>query len=123
MDTQTYRGVVEAGEGAAFRDYNVPTANLALNQPVILDPGVYAAMTTWRDTAYESVVCYGVGSPPKFEVHLFDVDVDMYGGTLEVEVFEKVSELIPWESKERMRQKILHDLDLVRGYFGSVTDR
>ena len=128
MEPQHYTGVVEKGEGTASRDFGVPTANISCSQPVKIDPGVYAAMTTWRGTAYESVVCYGVGSPPKFEVHLLchperptgvegSLNVNLYGEELTVVVLAKISDLVPWESKPQMQQKILRDLELVRAYF------
>ena len=112
-----YIGVVEEGEGVAFRDFDVPTANLSFSDDVDIEPGVYAALTEYKGKKYESVLCYGVGEPPKFEVHLFDFDETIYGQTLKVGIVEKVSEIIPWDSKERMRQKIIHDLELVRELF------
>lgn len=112
-----YIGVVTEGEGIAFRDFDVPTANLSFEEEVNVEPGVYAALTEYRGKEYESVLCYGVGEPPKFEVHLFDFNDKIYGETLKVGIVEKVSEVIPWDSKERMRQKIIHDLELVRALF------
>jgi riboflavin kinase/FMN adenylyltransferase len=112
-----YTGTVEPGQGVAFRDYDIPTANLTFDEDVQLETGVYAAITTWKEQEYESILCYGVGDPPKFEVHIFDFDEDIYGEKLEVGIIEKVSELIPWQSKERMRQKIIHDIGLVKDIF------
>jgi len=112
-----YIGKVEPGEGIAFRDYDIPTANLTFEEDVELETGVYAAMTTCMGKEYESILCYGVGEPAKFEVHLFDFDENIYGEKLEVGIIKKVSELIPWQSKERMRQKIIHDIGLVKDIF------
>lgn len=104
------------GDGVAGRDLDTPTANLDL-QDVDLEHGVYAAYATYDDRTYSAIVCYGVGEPPKFEVHLLDFDQDIFGEQLSVEILQKVSELIPWSSKERMRQKILHDVETAKEIF------
>ncbi|MBT3602727.1 MAG: hypothetical protein HN521_06630 [Candidatus Latescibacteria bacterium] len=121
---QKVRGVVEKGQGIALRDYDVPTANLAVEGKLQLETGVYAALTEYKEKKYESIVCYGTGDDGnKFEVHLFDFDQYIYGDTLDVELLEKVSEIIPWHSKERMRQKIVHDLQMVEEVFTRVKTR
>lgn len=109
-----YTGTVVRGDGIASRDYDMPTANLEFHDEIDLDTGVYAAVITYNNTPFEGVVCYGVGLPRKFEAHLFDFTGELLGETLSVELIEKVSELIPWQSKDRMRQKIFHDIELVR---------
>ena len=101
----------------AGRDYDTPTANLDLPRDIDLEFGVYAAVTHYEDKEYHSTVCYGVGDPPKFEVHLFNFDKNILGEELNVDIIEQVSELVPWESIERMRQKILHDLEMARDVF------
>lgn len=121
---QKVRGVVEKGLGIALRDFDVPTANLAIEGRLELETGVYAAITEYKGKKFESIVCYGTGDEgKKFEVHLFDFDQYIYGDTLDVEMIEKVSEIIPWHSKERMRQKIVHDLQLVKAVFERVKIR
>jgi riboflavin kinase / FMN adenylyltransferase len=121
---QKIRGVVEKGEGAALRDYDVPTANIEIKGRLLIETGVYAAITEHKGKKYESIVCYGTGEDQrKFEVHLFDFDQYIYGDTLDVELLEKVSELIPWHSKERMRQKIVHDLHMVEAVFDRIKAR
>ncbi|MCH8049466.1 riboflavin kinase [Patescibacteria group bacterium] len=109
---KTISGTVIVGEGLAELDYGVPTANLDV-RPEDMEFGVFAALVDYQGTTYHAAVCYGVKSPPKFEVHLFDFEGDLFGQTLTVKIVAKVSELVAWQSKERMRQKILHDLELV----------
>ncbi len=107
-------GIVERGDGISLRDYGIPTANLDLKG---IDPGisfgVYAARVKSPFGTYLGALCYGVGEPPKFEVHLLGFEGNLLGRELSVEVVEKVSELIAWTSRERMRQKIVHDIQLV----------
>ena len=115
----TYKGIVEKGDGLAGRDYGVPTANLMLGHDIGIDFGVYAARTKCAAGIFNSTVCYGVGSPPKFEVHLLGFDGNLLGKEIEVEILERISELVPWQSLERMRQKILHDIEMAKEIFKS----
>lgn len=110
------KGKVIRGDQLASLEFGVPTANLDI-QPD-LDYGVFAAKATYGGKTYNAAVCYGVGEPPKFEVHMFDFSKDILGEEVEVEIVGKVSELIDWHSKERMRQKIMHDLELVQKKLG-----
>ncbi len=116
MHQVTYTGIVEKGEGIAGPEYSIPTANLHLDS-VHIDPGVYVGMTEYEGKQYPSAVCYGANDSEKFEVHLLDVTFDLLGKELTVHILDKVSEIIPWESKERMRHKILDDVHCVREYF------
>ncbi len=111
-----YKGIVVKGEGIAGIEYSTPTANLDLGK-IALEHGIYAARTVYDGDTYNSAVCYGADGKYKFEVHLLNFDKDIYGEELEVTVIEKISEVIPWVSKERMRQKILDDLHQIREYF------
>ncbi len=103
-----YKGLVVKGDGVAGRDLNMPTANLDLTE-IDLEPAVYIAYTFFEGKKYRSLVCYGASASNKFEVHLFHFDGDLLGKELDVNILEKISDLVPWESVERMRQKILHD--------------
>lgn len=111
--TKNFIGVVVRGEGVATRDFNVPTANLDLGHTADLEHGVYAARVTVGDWEFGGALCYGSGEPPKFEVHLLEFEGDLLGKEIEIEVVEKVGELLDYDSKERLRQKILHDVQLV----------
>jgi len=106
-------GTVVKGDGISGRDYNLPTANIHFSDELDVESGVYAAVVEHDDEEYESIVCYGAGDPPKFEAHMFGFYGDLVGQMLRISLVEKVSEIIPWQSKERMRQKIIHDIELV----------
>ena len=108
------------GDGVSGPVYHLPTANFAFSDRLPIMDGVYAGRVTVEDTVYEAVIVYGVGEPPKFEAHLFGFEGDLLGQTLEITVEKKISELIPWVSVERMRQKILHDLTLAQEYFAKT---
>ena len=111
---------VVRGDGVSGPVYHLPTANFAFDHRLPMKDGVYAGRVTVRDTVFEAVIVYGVGEPPKFEAHLFGFEGDLLGQTLEISIEKKISELIPWVSVERMRQKILHDLTLAQEYFAKI---
>lgn len=109
--------MVIKGDGIASRDFDVPTANLDLHPLPRIRYGIYAASVILADHPMRAIVCWGAGKPPKFEVHLFEFEGDLLGKTLEVQLLKRIGELVPWISKERMRQKIWSDVALVREWF------
>lgn len=114
-----YTGVVIQGDGEASRDFDVPTANLALRPLPRIRYGVYAASIELADHRMRGIVSWGAGSGrvQKFEVHLFDFEGDLVGKTLSVTLLKRVGEWIPWTSKERMRQKIWNDIAAAHEWF------
>ncbi|HCM41398.1 MAG: riboflavin biosynthesis protein RibF [Bdellovibrionales bacterium GWC1_52_8] len=88
-----YRGVVVRGEGRG-RQLGFPTANLKLENKLTLPLGVYASNAIFEGKAYPSVTNIGVRPtfypdpehqlPALVETHLLDVNLNLYGNTLEV---------------------------------------
>lgn len=87
------------------RELGYPTANLAFDAPVALPPnGIYAVRTSWGDATEplaasrvaDGVASLGVrptfesGGSRVLEVHLFDVDADLYGQRLRVEFVRRL---------------------------------
>lgn len=114
------RGIVVKGLGLAGKIFGTPTANIALEAPLSLPPGVYIGRTSYNGVAHPSVICYGADGNGKFEVHLLNVDLQLLGATLAVEIGDKVSDLIPWESIEAMRTKIYDDITKAQALLGQV---
>lgn len=110
-----FSGPVVHGDGIAARDYDFPTANLDL-QPD-MEFGVYAVRVFFDGWEFPGALCYGVGKPPKFEVHILGFDGDLIGKNIELSIIQKVSELFEYDSKQRLRQKIQHDVQLVEELF------
>lgn len=106
-------GQVKQGDGIAGKEFGVPTANLDVSVSG-LEYGVYAAYVDYNGARYGGVVCYGVGEPPKFEVHLLDFSGHLVGNNLDVEIVQHVSDLVPWKSKEQMAKKISDDIKKTR---------
>lgn len=103
-------GLVVHGDGRG-RLLGFPTANLALPERLLPDDGIYAAWARLPGDArrWEATVSVGVNPtfcgdrPRRLEAHLHDVDLDLYGRRLSVELvallrptlrFDGVEELI-----------------------------
>jgi len=114
---QHFSGVVVRGEGEAGALYGIPTANLHLSEFPDIEIGIYAAVVEHNGKKYNASVCYGPEEDSKCEVHLFDFDEDISGKELNGEIVEKISEFVEMYSVERLRQKILHDIEIIKEYF------
>lgn len=87
----TIVGVVVPGDGRG-RELGFPTANLALDHSDLPADGIYAAWTRIDDDPEVWQASVSVGTNPTFagdrerrvEVHLHDVNLDLYGRTLAV---------------------------------------
>lgn len=97
------------------RTFGCPTANISLRQSQVpFNPGVYAAHATLDRKVYKAALVIQE-KPFKVEVHLFDyVGPEFYGQQLSVEPVQKVSEIEAYDSLEELKEKIHHDLALIR---------
>ena len=111
------RGRVVKGDGWGRRLLNMPTANLALDDPHKLLPlaGVYAV------TVDEQPGVMHVGPRPTFEgasptleVHLLDVERDLYGQTLTVEVEARIRSIEKFPSTEALAAAMRADTEAAR---------
>lgn len=109
----TIRGTVVTGLGVAGRDLGFPTANIAPNMTVAIPNGVYAGRMTVHGATYGAAVCVGADGDKKVEAHLLGFTGDIVGATVELNVLERVSDLVPWKSAEQMRKKIADDVAAV----------
>ena len=89
----TIAGVVVPGDGRG-RALGFPTANLRCDDGVLPDDGIYAAWVRIDGDGPRMPASVSVGTNPTFdgtrprrvEVHLHDVDIDLYGRRLDVEL-------------------------------------
>ncbi|MDH5132173.1 MULTISPECIES: riboflavin kinase [unclassified Microbacterium] len=103
-------GLVVPGDGRG-RLLGFPTANLALSERSLPDDGIYAAwaLLPGDDRRWEATASIGVNPTfcgdraRRLEVHLHDIDRDLYGQLLSVELvallrptlrFDGVAELV-----------------------------
>ncbi len=106
----TIRGIVVRGLGIAGRNLGFPTANILPNMIVGIPDGVYAGCMTVDDKTYNAAICVGADGNKKIEAHLLDFAGDILGEVVELNVIERVSNLVPWESAEQMKKKITDDV-------------
>jgi FAD synthase len=64
-----------------------------------------------------ALIVMSKGKSYKFEIHLLDINSDLYGKYLEVDLFQKVSEIESYDSVEELLEKIKHDIGMVREVF------
>lgn len=100
-------GIVERGRGEAGPVYGLPTANIKVGG--WFRPGVYAGKVTIDEGEFGAIICYGA-SKDLLEAHLFDFEGDLYGRTISVEILDKVSNIDPLVTVDRMREKIKKDV-------------
>ncbi len=104
------RGTIVKGLGIAGRELGFPTANIAPSMTVVIPDGVYAGRMTVGDATYRAAICIGADGKKKIEAHLFNFSNNILGATVELNVLEYISNLVPWESAEQMKQKIADDI-------------
>ncbi len=111
------RGTVVKGDGWGRRLLNMPTANLALDDPHKLLPlaGIYAV------TVGENLGVMHVGPRPTFEaaaptleVHLLDFDRDIYGQTITVEVHARLRGVEKFPSTDALSAAMHADAEQAR---------
>lgn len=107
------RGTVVKGEGIAGKLFGTPTANLVVENAPDLEAGVYAG-TAMVDGNTHAAAIYFADPKKKIEVHLLDFTGNLVGKTLDVDIGERVSGHVAWESEDQMRDKILDDIRRVR---------
>jgi riboflavin kinase/FMN adenylyltransferase len=112
-------GVVQRGF-ARGRGFGFATANIALGDYVQPRLGVYAVRVGTEGALYDGVASVGVnptvGALPKplLEAHIFDFDADLYGKTLEVELFAFLRDEAKFETAEILARQIAEDAAAAR---------
>lgn len=108
------------GKGLGF-----PTANLALEAGQLPpDFGVYAGAAFVKGKKFKAAISYGPAktfdeSEPVLEAYLFDFDGDLYGQTMQVELFSKVGEIKKCLDAAELVKKIQDDCAKVLQYLCS----
>lgn len=118
------RGEVVPGDGRG-RTIGVPTANVDVDPAMALPArGVYAVRVEVDGTWYPGVA--NVGVRPTFggtdqvvvEVHVFDVDRDLYGITVEVAFVERIRNEKRFHGVDELVAQIHADIDDARARLG-----
>lgn len=115
----TMRGVVIRGDGRG-RQIGVPTANISVGEDLLLPKhGVYASTVLAGGQWYPSVTNVGVrptfdGAAVTVESHLLDVDLDLYGETLDVAFLLGLRDERQFEGVEALVAQIHQDIEAAR---------
>jgi riboflavin kinase / FMN adenylyltransferase len=115
------RGLVVHGEGQG-RSTGYPTANLKVEPGSFRPhPGVYLAWVDGADQPrHPSLLVSGVAwdavGVPRIEVYLLDVEVDLYGRELTVEIGKRLRDAMRFSSPEALVQQIEADVAAARKF-------
>lgn len=104
------QGNVVHGDGIG-KTLGFPTANIDCHKDDIpYGPGVYAAWAHVDDSRYPAALAIQA-EPWKVEAHLLSYDgASLYDRELKLDVVEHVSGMEPYESRERLIEKIDRDV-------------
>lgn len=105
------------------RTLGMPTTNLIPESTKLLPPyGVYVTKTLVGDTYYPGVT--NIGFKPTVgdeelkgvETFLFDVDLDLYGKVIEVELLSFLRQELKFSSLEELQQQMQEDIVFAKTY-------
>lgn len=105
------------------REIGVPTANIELQRNRAPLAGIFVVELSGVPGEHlPGVASLGVrptvnGSDPILEVHLLDLECDLYGHYVAVDFLHKLRDEQRFDSIEAMRLQILRDIDVAKGYF------
>jgi riboflavin kinase/FMN adenylyltransferase len=114
------RGPVVRGDQRG-RELGFPTANIAITPDRALPAfGVYATWAYVGEARYPSAT--NIGNRPHFggdlkpsvETYILDFDEDIYGRTVKLEVVERISPELRFETLEQLKAKIADDVARAR---------
>lgn len=110
------QGTVKRGKGLG-RTIGFPTANLHPDADYKLIPasGVYLVGTSVDGISGYGMMNIGVnptvdGSQLHIEIHIFDMNRDLYGSTLRVQLLERIRNEQKFESLEALKSQLQQDL-------------
>lgn len=110
-------GLVVPGDGRG-RLLGFPTANLALAERLLPDDGIYAAWARLNGRGPQWEATASVGANPTFggdrrrrlEVHLHDVDQDLYGQRLSIELVAMLRPTLRFAAVEELVARTAADV-------------
>ena len=111
------RGVVEHGRRLG-RELGFPTANLAVDEALAAEDGVYASLVEVGGVRYRAMSNLGrnpsVGGQPRhLETHLFGFEGSLYGREVRVVLLRKVRDERRFDTVEELRAQIARDKEQI----------
>ncbi|MDO8241101.1 MAG: riboflavin kinase [Candidatus Moranbacteria bacterium] len=108
---QKISGIVVKGKQKG-RKLGFPTANLALNNSTI-QSGVYVGKANFAGGKYTAAI-FVPDSGDLLEAHILDFQGDLYGQEIEIEIGQKIREVMKFENKAGLIKQISKDLLQIR---------
>ena len=125
----TILGTVKAGAQLG-RQLGFPTANLSAHSEQFPPNGVYVAEAQLNGETYRAVANLGyrptvTESKPErlLELHLFDLNREIYGEDLEVRFIHYLRPEKKFESLEKLREQIALDVEQARRHQGAAVSK
>ncbi len=118
---QIVEGVVIGGNQLG-RKLGFPTANIAIDDTLNIENGVYCSKVFVEGKAYSAMTNVGIrpsvdGSKRLLETHLFGFSGSLYGLKLRVELYEKIRNEKKFSSVEELREQIAKDAIEIKKLF------
>ena len=115
---QIVEGVVIGGNRLG-RKLGFPTANIAIDERLDIENGVYSSRVFVEGESYVAMTNVGVrpsvdGSKRLLETHLFGFEGLLYGLTLRVELYDKIRDEKRVDSVDELRQQIEKDSNKIK---------
>ncbi len=112
------RGKVVKGKSLG-RKLGFPTANIAVDDELEVDNGVYRSVVLIDGEKYLAISNIGVkptvgGENRALESHILDFSRDVYGKTIEVELLEKLRDEQHFDSVELLKAQVDSDIERVK---------
>jgi riboflavin kinase/FMN adenylyltransferase len=120
-------GEVVTGEQRG-RSIGFPTANIHLAPEYLLPAyGVYLVTLTVEGNTYDGIASVGVKPTfgvydPLIEVHLFDISLDLYYKTAQVEFVKFIRPEVRFDNADTLREQIIKDIEAAKEMRGARSE-
>ena len=116
MENVVLKGKVVEGNGIG-RKLGYPTINVSGNHNIGF--GVYESVVLFGEKRYKGALHYGPRAvlgedKPVLEIHLLDFDGNLYGETVQIEVYNKLREVESFKDFESLKEQISKDINKVK---------
>lgn len=129
MATRVFQGIVSTGHKRGRR-LGFPTANLSVGADADVPPdGVYSCVVAFSPTLEPRGATVSIGNNPTFddvadrriEVHVHDLNADIYGATIVVTIVERLRDMVRFASVEELVAQTALDVQSSRSLLARLS--